>query len=147
MTAPSSGEFSNTFASNNASVYYDEAGGTVNNQLISNTVHSIYIKNAVGVGGLVFLDKNMDGIRDDNERLIPEIPVKLYVYENGKLKDVLVTETGDDGRYYFDDLIPAFVKDGAFDGNYYQYQIEFDIPDGARLTSPILRRCGQLEKQ
>ena len=133
MKAPASGEYAGTFASNNASVYYDSSSET-NNTVLSNTVHTIYHVKPVGMGGKVFLDEDIDGLYAENEKLISGIPVRLYVYEDGKLKDTLLTETGADGRYYFDNLLPSYVKDRNFEGHYYQYQAEFVIPEGTCLT-------------
>ena len=133
MTAPASGEYAGKFASNNASVYYNFADKT-NVLLISNTVHTIYHTKLVGMGGKVFLDEDMDGLYTGNEKMVSGIPVRLHVYENGKLKDTLLTETDEGGRYYFDNLFPSYVKDGKFEGYYYQYQAEFVIPKGTCLT-------------
>ena len=133
MTAPASGEYAGKFASNNASVYYNFADKT-NVLLISNTVHTIYHTKLVGMGGKVFLDEDMDGLYTGNEKMVSGIPVRLHVYENGKLKDTLLTETDAGGRYYFDNLFPSYVKDGKFEGYYYQYQAEFVIPKGTCLT-------------
>ncbi len=127
MTAPTSGDYAGKFASNNASVYYNFADKT-NVLLISNTVHTIYHMKPVGMGGKVFLDEDMDGLYTGNEKMVSGIPVRLHVYENGKLKDTLLTETDEGGRYYFDNLFPSYVKDGKFEGYYYQYQAEFVIP-------------------
>lgn len=133
MTAPASGEYAGKFASNNASVYYNFADKT-NLLLNSNTVHTIYHTKLVGMGGKVFLDEDMDGLYTGNEKMVSGIPVRLHVYENGKLKDTLLTETDAGGRYYFDNLFPSYVKDGKFEGYYYQYQAEFVIPKGTCLT-------------
>lgn len=133
MTAPASGEYAGKFASNNASVYYN-FGDKTNELLISNTVHTIYHTKLVGMGGKVFLDEDMDGLYTGNEKIVSGIPVRLHVYENGKLKDTLLTETDAGGRYYFDNLFPSYVKDGKFEGYYYQYQAEFVIPKGTCLT-------------
>lgn len=133
MKAPTSGDFGGKFASNNASVYYNSAEKT-NELLISNTVHTIYHTKPVGMGGKVFLDEDMDGLYTGSEKVISGIPVRLHIYEDGKLKDTLLTETDADGRYYFDNLLPSYVKDGKFDGHYYQYQAEFVIPKGTCLT-------------
>lgn len=133
MNAPASGEYAGTFVSNNASVYYDSTSET-NNTVLSNTVHTIYHVKPVGMGGKVFLDEDIDGLYAENEKLISGIPVRLYVYEDGNLKETLLTETGADGRYYFDNLLPSYVRDGKFEGHYYQYQAEFVIPEGTCLT-------------
>ena len=133
MKAPTSGDFSGKFASNNASVYYNSEEKT-NDLLISNTVHTIYRTKLVGMGGKVFLDEDMDGLYTGSEKVISGIPVRLHIYENGKLKDTLLTETGADGRYYFDNLFPSYAKEGEFDKPYYQYQAEFVIPKGTCLT-------------
>ncbi len=133
MTAPASGEYAGKFASNNASVYYNFADKT-NLLLNSNTVHTIYHTKLVGMGGKVFLDEDMDGLYTGNEKMVSGIPVRLHVYENGKLKDTLLTETDAGGRYYFDNLFPSYVKDSKFEGYYYQYQAEFVIPKGTCLT-------------
>lgn len=133
MKSPTSGEYAGTFVSNNASVYYNSASET-NKLVVSNTVHTIYHVKPVGMGGKVFLDEDIDGLYAENEKLISGIPVRLYVYEDGKLKETLLTETNADGRYYFDNLLPSYVKDGKFEGHYYQYQAEFVIPEGTCLT-------------
>ena len=133
MKAPTSGDFSGKFASNNASVYYNSAEKT-NELLISRTVHTIYRTKLVGMGGKVFLDEDMDGLYTGSEKVISGIPVRLHIYENGKLKDTLLTETDADGRYYFDNLFPSYAKEGEFDKPYYQYQAEFVIPKGTCLT-------------
>lgn len=133
MKAPTSGDYAGTFASNNASVYYNSASET-NKLVVSNTVHTIYHVKPVGMGGKVFLDEDMDGLYAEKEKLISGIPVRLYVYEDGTLKDTLLTETNADGRYYFDNLLPSYVKDGKFEGHYYQYQAEFVIPESTCLT-------------
>lgn len=133
MKAPTSGDYAGTFASNNASVYYNSASET-NKLVVSNTVHTICHVKPVGMGGKVFLDEDMDGLYAEKEKLISGIPVRLYVYEDGTLKDTLLTETNADGRYYFDNLLPSYVKDGKFEGHYYQYQAEFVIPESTCLT-------------
>lgn len=133
MKAPTSGDFSGKFASNNASVYYNSEEKT-NDLLISNTVHTIYRTKIVGMGGKVFLDEDIDGLYTGSEKVISGIPVRLHIYENGKLKDTLLTETDADGRYYFDNLFPSYAKEGEFDKPYYQYQAEFVIPKGTCLT-------------
>lgn len=133
MKAPTSGDYAGTFASNNASVYYNSASET-NKLVVSNTVHTIYHVKPVGMGGKVFLDEDMDGLYAEKEKLISGIPVRLYVYEDGNLKETLLTETNADGRYYFDNLLPSYVKDGKFEGHYYQYQAEFVIPESTCLT-------------
>lgn len=134
MKAPTSGDYAGTFASNNASVYYDSVTHT-NNLVVSNTVHTIYHVKPVGMGGKVFLDEDIDGLYAEKEKLISGIPVRLYVYEDGKLKDTLLTTTDKDGRYYFDNLLPSYVTNGEFKGHYYQYQAEFVIPEGTCLTN------------
>lgn len=133
MKAPTSRDYAGTFASNNASVYYNSASET-NKLVVSNTVHTIYHVKPVGMGGKVFLDEDIDGLYAEKEKLISGIPVRLYVYEDGKLKGTLLTTTDKDGRYFFDNLLPSYVKNGKFEGHYYQYQAEFVIPKGTCLT-------------
>lgn len=139
MKAPLSGDFAGTFASNDAAAYYQIYGTNVDqDKITSNTVHSAYHKKLVGMGGTVFLDKNMDGLRDSTEKVISGIPVKLHVYEDGKYKETLTTETDSDGKYYFDNLIPSYVDEN---GNkkagsvLYQYQVEFVVPEGTCITN------------
>lgn len=137
MQAPGGAEaasYAGKFASNHSEAYYDVNNGTVNNLVKSNTVHTIYHIKPVGVGGKVFLDEDIDGLYKNTELTIPNIPVRLYIYEDGKFKEVLTTRTDSIGRYYFDNLMPSYVKDGKFEGHYYQYQVEFDIPQGTCLT-------------
>ncbi|MFR5859252.1 MAG: SpaA isopeptide-forming pilin-related protein [Clostridia bacterium] len=133
MKAPTSRDYAGTFASNNASVYYNSASET-NKLVVSNTVHTIYHVKPVGMGGKVFLDEDIDGLYAEKEKLISGIPVRLYVYEDGKFKGTLLTTTDKDGRYFFDNLLPSYVKNGKFEGHYYQYQAEFVIPKGTCLT-------------
>lgn len=137
MQAPGGTEaasYAGKFASNHSEAYYDVNNGAVNKLVKSNTVHTIYHIKPVGVGGKVFLDEDIDGLYKNTELTIPNIPVRLYIYEDGKFKEVLTTRTDSTGRYYFDNLMPSYVKDGEFEGHYYQYQVEFDIPQGTCLT-------------
>lgn len=139
MRAPLSGDFAGTFASNDAVAYHRLSGSEVEQpKITSNTVHSAYHKKLVGMGGTVFLDKNMDGLRNTDDKFISGIPVKLHVYEDGEYKETLTTKTGSDGRYYFDNLMPSYIdqdgnkKDGSI---LYQYQVEFAVPEGTCITN------------
>lgn len=138
MKAPESGDFAGTFASNDAAAYYQIYGTNVDqDKITSNTVHSAYHKKLVGMGGTVFLDKKMDGLRDSDDKLISGIPVKLHVYEDGKYKETLTTKTDADGKYYFDNLMPSYVEKGKVkEGSVlYQYQVEFVVPEGTCITN------------
>lgn len=138
MKAPDELSEVGTIASNDAIAYYQESGdATTQPSIKSSTVHTLYHTRTVGVGGKIFLDKNSDGIRQEYEETISGVPVKLHVYEDGEYKETITTETGPDGTYYFDKLMPSYidsegnVKEGSA---LVQYQIEYVVPEGTCIT-------------
>jgi hypothetical protein len=75
------------------------------------------------LGDFVWEDLNLDGIQDDGEPGISGAEVFLYDCADDA-QSVSSAETGDDGYYAFDDLMP---------GNYY---VEFILPERYSFIQP-----------
>lgn len=72
------------------------------------------------ITGYAFLDDNRNGIKDTNDRIIPDMTVNLYKEESDAV--YMTTKTGSDGMYTFSD-IPA--------GNYI---IKFEPGESGKVT-------------
>ena len=72
------------------------------------------------IGGIVWIDANKDGIRDEDEAGLPDASVTLY-YTNDT--PVNTTKTNTAGRYFFT---------GLPQGDYY---LAFDLPQGYTFTA------------
>lgn len=72
------------------------------------------------ITGYAFLDDNRNGIKDTNDRIIPDMTVNLYKEESDAV--YMTTKTGSDGMYTFSD-IPA--------GN---YTIKFEPGESGKVT-------------
>ena len=68
------------------------------------------------ISGKVFYDINEDGIRNDKEGGIKDLPVTLYLLENNELKKVTETTTDENGNYRFEKI----------DNGHYKIQISYD---------------------
>jgi hypothetical protein len=68
---------------------------------------------ANGVGDFVWIDANKNGLQDEGEQPVADVPVKLF---DAQGKELGATKTGPDGKYYF--------TDGLQDGT---YKVCFDI--------------------
>ena len=85
-----------------------------------------YIKEQKGaVAGVVFDDKNYDGVLDEDEELMPDVGVTLkrFIYRNGEWEEdtFFETVTDENGAYSFDEL-DTYVNDE--DINYlYGYEV------------------------
>ncbi|WP_406633342.1 SdrD B-like domain-containing protein [Amycolatopsis sp. WGS_07] len=72
------------------------------------------------LGDFVWQDTNGNGIQDDGEPGVPNVPVSLLDCSGNGTP--LATTTGADGKYLFDSL-----EDGC-------YQVKFTAPDGTKFT-------------
>src|SRR5699024_9153961 len=72
-----------------------EYNSSVNGFDITNT------QKTYAIGDYVWVDKNKDGIQDDNEDPLEGVKVELYDEDGEKIAE---TETDEDGRYIFDEL-------------------------------------------
>ncbi|MFS8096220.1 hypothetical protein LFM09_03685 [Lentzea alba] len=68
---------------------------------------------ANGVGDFVWIDANKNGLQDEGEKPVADVPVKLF---DAQGKELGSKKTGPDGKYYFTDGLP----DGS-------YKVCFDI--------------------
>ena len=71
------------------------------------------------LGDYVFEDLDADGVQDAEEKGIKGATVKLL--QDGNV--IATAKTGEDGKYYFEDLYPG------------DYQVEFITPDGFSMAS------------
>lgn len=69
------------------------------------------------IGDYVWVDRNKDGIQDDNEEPLEGVKVELYDKDGNKLAE---TETDENGRYLFDEL-PAG-----------EYQVKFTLTEAQK---------------
>ena len=75
------------------------------------------------VSGIVFVDKDANGVYDDGERAMQNVKVTLCsVYPNGETEDLISATTGKDGLYAF-----AVSAQG-------EYQLRFELPKDYRFT-------------
>jgi hypothetical protein len=79
------------------------------------------------VTGLVWDDLDHDGIQDEGEPPLEGIEVRLLFGHHGSI----LKETGPDGVYRFDELIPSAGPHGAT-----WYRLHFALPDDDHLFSP-----------
>ncbi len=70
------------------------------------------------LGGVVFVDINLDGLFTSNERLLDGAEVALVMLDGGSEKIVATALTGADGAYRFDQLAPG------------EYQLTASLPKG-----------------
>ncbi len=73
------------------------------------------------IGDTVFLDEDGDGIQDDGEPGVPDVPVTL-IDGDGDVIDTTVTD--EDGKYIFDGLLPG------------DYIVEIDPPSDMIISPP-----------
>src|SRR5690625_408658 len=73
----------------------DITGNAEEGYTITNTVKDY------AIGDYVWVDRNKDGIQDDNEEPLEGVKVELYDNEGNKIAE---TETDENGRYIFDEL-------------------------------------------
>lgn len=80
----------------------------------------------VDLGGLVWLDANANGLRDEGEARAPGIPAQLFGKLEGQSDFAQIEETATDeqGNYGFSDLQP---------GDYY---VQFRLPEELAFTYP-----------
>ncbi len=100
------------------------APGEVNNTIDAGIITDVPLASE---GGLVWLDQNDNGIRDEGEPGVPGVTVRLLVDDDGDGtpdRELLSTVTGEDGRYGFDNLDPSLT-----------YIVEF-APENAEFTTP-----------
>jgi hypothetical protein len=76
------------------------------------------------IGNYVWEDTDADGIQDDNEDGIPNVPVTLTGTDNDGNPVNLNTTTDVDGLYLFSGLVPG------------TYQVTFGTPAGGYMLSP-----------
>jgi uncharacterized repeat protein (TIGR01451 family) len=79
-----------------------------------------FVKGAVSVGDLVWLDVNRDGLQTTGEPGIPGVTVNLL--QNGKV--IATTTTDASGYYGFDNLDPSTA-----------YTVQFVVPTGKTVTT------------
>ena len=88
------------------------------------------------VSGVVYVDKNADGVKNDGERALQNATVTLCkVYPNGETEDISSVKTGKDGLYAF-----ATSQDDT-------YTVRFTLPGEYRFTvfgdgSPVMPAKG-----
>ena len=103
-----------------------------------NSTNSGVSQGGYSISGLVWLDDNKNGSRDNSEKVMTKIKVNLY-YENG---EILKSSTGEDGKYTFTNLkkgkyIVAFLYDNKqyTTTEYQKNGINENINSDARETS------------
>ncbi len=94
----------------------------------SNMTIDAGILTSYALGDYVWLDRNCNGVQDDGEIGVPDVPVFLYKVDgpNGEVAKnqtaTARTVTDKDGRYWFDNLMEGY------------YVVEFDISNLKKLT-------------
>lgn len=93
---PKDNKYSNTY--NNS--FYGKANDY--NQTESNKIEIGVISRSIS--GRVFIDNNLDGVQNDGNYYVKDIPVTLYKINNDGVKEVTNTVTNENGEYKFSDL-------------------------------------------
>lgn len=83
------------------------------------------------LGDYVFKDVNADGLQDETDTVMPDVPVYLFARQKGEevWTSIANTITDQDGRYRFDNL-----KGSTYTG--IEYRVIFDLPLTTKLTVP-----------
>lgn len=89
---------------NYSNKYVNEVYGKANKleKIKSNTSEVRVVSRSIS--GRVFVDSDEDGIEEDGDVYLSNLPVTLYSVSNGSLKKIAETNTNDSGYYKFKDL-------------------------------------------
>ena len=119
----------------------DNSGDNNNNNNGNNDSTKKY-----SISGIAWLDENSNGQREDSEKVLSGIKVKVYdVATNNYLKNsngqIIETTTGDDGKYQFDS-IPEGQYILLFEYDFEKYELTSYKADGlidSRKSSVVLK--------
>ncbi len=108
------------------------------NENVSNVVEVSVVNRTIS--GIVFLDEEENGVKEDNESFIKDVPVTLYkISETDELDKVADTTTDENGYYEFNNLEKGRYKIRAkYDVNKYDLTLRYATEDTSKDSDAYL---------
>lgn len=106
-------------------VYNNSFDGKKTSSIIKSNVSSVSIVNRK-ISGRVFNDKNANGIQDDNDIYLKNIPITLYSFDNNSLKKIDEKSTDENGNYEFSKLDSGnYIVRATYDTSKYDLTLRY----------------------
>lgn len=119
---PKDNKYSNSYINK----FYGKASGY--SQTESNEIEIRVVSRTIS--GKVFVDTNLDGVQNDGNFYVKDIPVTLYKVNNEGIKEIASTVTNEKGEYKFKDLDSGRYKLRLkYDHSKYDLSLRYAIED------------------
>ena len=116
---------------NYMNLYNNSFVGKNNNSIIKSNISSVSVVNKK-ISGKVFIDNNANGIQDNYDNYLENVPITLYLLENNNLKKIGEKSTNENGYYEFDKLDSGnYVIRAIYDKSKYDLTLRYASENSA----------------